>query len=47
VIEMHVQRGLRQIVAVMEVAGQPLRQVARLMVVDVNEDQRGNAGPFG
>ncbi len=43
VIEMHVQRGLRQIVAMMEVAGQPLRQVARLVVVDV--DQRGDAWP--
>ena len=43
VVEMHVQCGVREIVAVVEVAGEPLRQFARLVVVHV--DQRGDARP--
>jgi hypothetical protein len=41
VVEMHMQRRLRQIVMVVELLRQPLGQVTRVVVVDV--DQRGDA----
>lgn len=41
VIDMHVQSRLSEIVAVMKVARQPLRQIARFVLVDV--DQCGKA----
>ena len=49
VIEMHVQRRMRQIVAVVKVAGQPLGQFARLVVVQVDQrrDARPRAADFG
>src|SRR3954470_4884572 len=41
VIEMHVERGLRQIMVVVEALRQALGQLAGVMVVDI--DQRRNA----
>lgn len=41
VVEMHVQRRLRQIVAFVKIVRQPLGQIARLVIVHI--DQRGDA----
>jgi hypothetical protein len=43
VVEMHVQRRVGEIVPGVKVAGEPLGQLALLMIVDV--DQRGDAWP--
>ena len=43
VVEMHVQRRQRQVVMAVEILHQPLRQVARGVIIDI--DQRGHALP--
>lgn len=40
---MHVQRRPREIVALVEIVGEPLRQIARVVIVHI--DQRGDTGP--
>jgi hypothetical protein len=41
-VEVHVERRLREIVAVMEVASETFREIARFVVIHV--DERGDAG---
>ena len=45
VVKMHVQCCLREIMAVVEIPRQPLRQFARLMVVEIDQRRDARPGP--
>ena len=47
VVEMHMQRGQRQIVMAMIVLHQPLGEIARRMVVDINQGSDALPGRMG